>query len=94
VFRGAQAPGAVRRPLTAEPRFQSKASPCGICGGQSGTETDFIPSISVFSCHNLFHRSKVNYLAPTQCPQQLTEPLNNVLKKLIGNESSLYVFKS
>ena len=26
-----------RRPLTAEARVRSRVSPCGICGGQSGT---------------------------------------------------------
>jgi hypothetical protein len=42
-----------RRPLTAEARFRSRVSPCGICGGQSGTETGFSPSTSVFLCQ--FH---------------------------------------
>jgi hypothetical protein len=42
-----------RRPLTAETRVRSRVSPCRICGGQSGTETGFSPSTSVFPCQ--FH---------------------------------------
>jgi hypothetical protein len=38
-----------RRPLIAEARVGS----CGICGGQSGTGTDFSPTTSVLPCQ--FH---------------------------------------
>jgi hypothetical protein len=46
----AMAQAVSRRPLTAEARFQSRVSPCGICGGQSGTGTGFSLSTSVFPC--------------------------------------------
>lgn len=36
-----------RRRLTAELQVLSKANPCRICGGQSGTGTGFSPSASV-----------------------------------------------
>jgi hypothetical protein len=49
----AMAQAVSRRPLTAEARVRSRVSPCGICGGQSGTRTGFPPSTSVFSCQ--FH---------------------------------------
>jgi hypothetical protein len=39
-----------RRPLTAEAPVRARVSPCGICGGQSGTWTSFSPSSSVFLC--------------------------------------------
>jgi hypothetical protein len=44
---------ASRRPLIAEARVQSWVSPCGICGGQSGTWTGFSPSTLVSPCQ--FH---------------------------------------
>jgi hypothetical protein len=43
----------IRRALTAETRVRSRVSPCGICGGQSGTGTGFSPSTYVFPCQ--FH---------------------------------------
>ena len=39
-----------RRPLAAEARDRSQATPCEDCGGQSGTETGFPPRTSVVPC--------------------------------------------
>jgi hypothetical protein len=38
-----------RRPLTAEARVRYRVSPCGICGGRSGTGTCFFPRVRRFS---------------------------------------------
>jgi hypothetical protein len=53
-----------RRPLTAEARFRSRVSPCGICGGQSVTGTGFSPSTSVFPCQ--FHFTGAQLLGKTK----------------------------
>jgi hypothetical protein len=37
-----------RRPLTAEERARVQFNPCGICGGQGGTGTDFLQVLRVF----------------------------------------------
>jgi hypothetical protein len=40
--------------LTAVARVQGLISPCGICGGQSGSGADFCPSYLVFPCQYHF----------------------------------------
>jgi hypothetical protein len=49
----AMAQAVSRRPPTAEARVRSRVSPCGICGGQSGTGTGFSSTTSVLPCQ--FH---------------------------------------
>jgi hypothetical protein len=47
----AMAKAVIFRHVLAEARFRFWVSPFGVCGGQSGTGTDFSPSFSVFVCH-------------------------------------------
>jgi hypothetical protein len=75
-----------RRPLTAEVRPQPQASPCGICGAQSDTGTDFSSSTSVSPVsviqpmlhdHSFIHSSITGAVSS----HQVTASLNNALTK-------------
>jgi hypothetical protein len=66
-----------RRPLTSEARVGSRFSPCGICGGQSGTGTGFSPRTSGFPYE--FHSTG----APLQGKTK-----NNHLYHMVAQEAS------
>jgi hypothetical protein len=53
-----------RRPPTAEALVRSRVSPCGICGGRSGTGTGFSPSSSILPCQ--FHSTGAPLLGKGQ----------------------------
>jgi hypothetical protein len=62
VQRGrAMAQAVSRRPPTAEAWVRSRVSPCGICGGQSGTGTGFSPEYFVFPLSISFHRCSITW---------------------------------
>jgi hypothetical protein len=65
----AMAQAVSHRPLNAEARVRSLVSPCGICGGQSGTRTGFSPSTSVFPYQ--FHSNGASSHGKTETITQL-----------------------
>jgi hypothetical protein len=69
-----------RRPVTAETRFRSRLVPCVICVGQSGTETMFSPSTSVFPCQ--FHSTGVPLHVKTEKSNHLYHKVEQLTSRL------------
>ena len=63
----AMAQGVSHQLPTAEARVQSRASPYGICVGQSGPETGFSPSTLRFSLVSIIPPVLHDHLSPTLC---------------------------
>jgi hypothetical protein len=75
------------RPLSAEAQAQSKAIPCGICGGQCGTGTGFCQCTSVSPVSIIPPTLHIHSLTvDTMYSMQLTVSLNNTPK----NGNSLF----
>jgi hypothetical protein len=81
-----------RRPLIAEAKVRSQASPREIYGGKIGNETDFSPSTSVFLCR--YHSTNAPYSFCTICcsdqMSQWAKPGNIPITHNFGNRRALY----
>jgi hypothetical protein len=71
----AMAQAVSRRSPTAEARVRSRVSPCGICGGQSGTGTGFSPNTSAFPCQ--FHSTGASLLGRVKKTDHLSVQLHH-----------------
>jgi hypothetical protein len=81
-------------PLTTEVSIHAHVSPCGICGGQSGTRTKFLPSSLVFHhqyysttvlhTHILSRGLKTDLLLAAVQMQSHSININKLIKKHLG----------
>jgi hypothetical protein len=84
-----------RRPVTTESRVCARVNPRGICSGQSGPETGFSPSSSVFPYHH--HHHCLNRLRnfPRVASEVLTRTVVPLMSELCscsrGNELSGFI---
>jgi hypothetical protein len=81
-----------RRPLIAEAKVRSQASPREIYGGKIGNETGFSPSTSAFLCR--YHFTNAPYPFFTICcsdqMNQWAKPGNIPITHTFGNRGALY----
>jgi hypothetical protein len=79
--------------LTVETQDQSQANPCGICGRQGSTETDFTSRTSLYHCH--YHSkiaafsftrasSTVYYLSNRASLNYTRKTTENILPRLVS----------
>jgi len=81
------------RPVTAEGRARSRASPCEICRGQSGTETCFSPRTAAFPYHYQ-PTNVIDSLACTLCFYQKYKRAVLSRKSRSIGENSSFTFSS
>jgi hypothetical protein len=67
-----QSPVTSRRSVAAETRVRSRASPCKIGVEESGSETGFFPSTSVFPCQNHFNNASYTFYPLLQALYKLS----------------------
>ena len=87
------------RPLNSEAQVQTQASPCGICGEQSGTGTSFFFEYFSFPLSVLFHQYQCYIIIHSSVSgitqhQHLISPLHNALKSVsVRHKNTHYMIR-